>query len=157
MIYVNEFKYITNTIGIGELLLKFGIFIALVVVLILFTLIRRIDTLHEKFMLTIGCLIIGAMLTPMLASFTNRLFGDSNTEWKSFELVDISARSEQMFGVIDSTQVHVDGVRVLVEGDEEQHSFYVKNEASIRRSDRLISLPLRRGAWGHSYLYEKQK
>ncbi len=154
LLYINEFKFVVNTEQSGRLILYSAIVMSIFAGTIIALNMRHTTTLFEKFMLITGVLLMCLLLTPLFGSLTNRLFGTNNTDYKRYDLISISARSEQPLGLIDSNSIQVDGFRILVETEHGDESFYVRERRSFRKQDDTILLPMRRGGWGFDYLYE---
>ena len=108
--------------------------------------------IFEKFMLVFGSLVLLGMLMPLLSSLSNRILGQRTTQIKSFKLIELEARSEQPYGILDSALVQVDGHLAKVQMDDGMTSFYLKKDLKYKHSVDSIFLPMRRGFWGFNYI-----
>lgn len=151
-LYVNEFSWYANTFDRNKLIL-IGLFLgALVGLAIAYKLMRENQELIEKFQLSIGMMVLGAMLMPLIFSMTNRIFAFSSPIEELVEFEKNEAFNESRFGKIP--QENPDGY----------YTFVVRKGTVIRlttkkpiyqekqKGDRVL-LPIKKGLWGFEIAY----
>ncbi len=151
-LYVNEFSWFANTFDRNKLIF-IGLFLGLLAGLgVAYKLMREDQEIIEKFQLTIGMMVIGAMLMPLIFSMTNRLGAFSSPMEESVEFVKNDAFNESRFGKIP--QENPDGY----------YAFVVRKGTVIRlttktpiyqenqKGDRVL-LPIKKGLWGFEIAY----
>ena len=151
-LYVNEFSWFANTFDRNKLIL-IGVFIGLIVGLaIAYKLMRANQELIEKFQLSIGMMVLGAMLMPLIFSMTNRLFAFSNPTEESVEFVKNEAFNESRFGKIP--QENPDGYYTFVvrKGTVIRLSTKKPIYQENQKGDQVI-LPIKKGLWGFEIAY----
>lgn len=153
-LYVREFTFINNTMRLADFLL-IG-FMTSFVFASLFILIKHkiVSSLFEKFVFSIGVIVIFFMLTPLLLSLLNRMFGENQSTPTAYKLLSTSNRSQQMYGVLDSATLTLDGMRVRVATDQGEESFYLKDMSSFWIDQDSIYLQMRLGVFGYQYVYQ---
>ena len=109
-------------------------------------------SLFEKFMLIVGLLVVNAIMMPLVGSLSNRLLSSNKTESKTFELVSFKAKSEQPFGLIDSTMIQTDGFRAIIKVESEEESLYLSPDLKFDHDKNSITIPIRKGFWGYRYV-----
>lgn len=151
-LYVNEFSWYANTFDRNKLMLM-GSFLGLLVGMgIAYKLMRENQEIIEKFQITIGMMVLGAMLMPLIFSMTNRLFAFRSPTEESVEFVKNEAFNESRFGKIPQ------------EDPDGYYTFVVRKGTIIRlttktpiyqenhKGDQVV-LPIKKGLWGFEIAY----
>lgn len=155
-LYVNEFDFIVNTINFQKLVIYALIIGALLVAILLIKFTKDLK-LFEKFMLVMASVVLLLILMPLFGSLSNRLLGDRHPQIRAYKLISIEARSEQPYGLLDSTLIQVDGHHALIQLEHDTTSFYLKNGVKYSHTEDSIFLPIKRGFWGFTYVDLSQR
>ena len=150
-LYVVEFDYLVNTIHVTKLVFNSFLLGCIAAAFIVWSFAKGMK-LFEVFMLSVGLIVLSAIVMPLFGSLTNRMLGDRDAIKKTYPLLKIEARSEQPFGILDSTSIQMDGHQIVIQLPDGEESLYLKNHVSFEASDDSIILSVKRGFWGFTYV-----
>jgi len=151
-LYAKEFSWYANTFDRNKMLL-IGVFLGLIAgAAIGHQFQKENQEIIEKFQIYLGCMIMGAMLMPLLFSLTNRVLSFRAAQEESVEFIKNEAFNESRFGKIP--QENPDGYYTFVvrKGEIIRLTTKAPIYEKANKGDKVL-LPVKKGIWGFEIAY----
>ncbi len=147
-LYVREFTYFSNTIGLKWLVLGAMAVAGLLTTVLLYLKRDRFMPLGRHFPAVAFILVNAILFAPLLGSLANRLLG--KTIVREFKFISEKAYYAEAYGVLKGEDVKVTGWRLTVNDAGVVRTFKYKKQSyyPISQPGDVISLPMVQGLFG---------
>ena len=147
-LYANEYKYLSNTIGV-QALVGGSVLLGLAAAGAGLWLGRQRFTPWNRHRLEVLVIVVFSLLfSPLFGSLLNRAF--SLKSYESFEFVSEKPYFASGYGVLKDEKIQPTGYYLLVRQNGQMHRFKYKKQAyyPLTKPGEVIMLPVQRGIFG---------
>jgi len=148
VLYVFEFWWMDNTIGVEALVLYSLVAGALAGAALGWWLGRRVEDYYDRFRIVVISSFLAAVFAPLLGSLSNRLLGGP-VEWRELEVVRVEQYAQSRLGFMKGEQVQPDGYYLFAfHGRGLERFRFRRLPEPLPRRGQKIRVPVRQGFWG---------